>query len=279
MRTEDSMHKGAKAKVPLLIGTAVLTLIFLFSSGNLHGQDNPIGNVTGYVYAQDETTPLENVVVKFKNISTGDFYESRKSDEKGFFELFGIEKGVYLYGIVTADGIYNSDSLVLLNFKGNETAKMSIAVRPYSREAMETMEDFYRDLDVKGESYVGRVVEFDGARMVAQVNLERGIIQVQDKIRDKGLRRDFTQNVQQLESEGTKVKLVMAGQNASIKMNQIADVNDRVYVMKKKDFLPWLWTPLGGAALLAIGGTAGYVAKAMLEEECEEISPTKIKRK
>jgi hypothetical protein len=273
------MYQGAKSKFLLFTGIAFLALALFSSPGSLQGQDNPFGNVSGNIYAQDGTTPLQGAVVKFKNITTGDFYESGKSDSRGFFELRGIEKGVYIYGVVTADGIYNSESLVGLNFRRNETAKLSIAVSPYSEEAMKTMEEFYNDLDARGESYVGRVVKFDASRMMAEVQLERGIIQVQDKIRDKGLKRDFTQNVKLLEREGAKVKRVMAGQMASIKMKKTADVDDMVFVVKKKSFLPWLWTPLGGAALIAIGGTAGYVTRVLLEEECEEVSPTKNKRK
>jgi hypothetical protein len=273
------MYQGVKTKLLLLVGIAFLALVHFSFPGNLQGQDNPYGNVSGNIFAQDGTTPLKGAVVKFKNIITGDFYESGKSDSRGFFELHGIQKGVYIYGVVTADGIYNSESLVGLNFRRNETAKLSIAVSPYSEEAMKTMEEFYGDLDAKGESYVGRVVKFDAARMMAEVRLERGLIQVQDKIRDKGLKKDFTQNVKVLEKEGAKVNRVMAGQIATIKMKKTANVDDMVFVVKKKSFLPWLWTPLGGAALIAFGGTAGYVTRVLLEEECEEVSPTKNKRK
>ena len=273
------MNQGVKQKTVLLIGAAFLALVLFSSPVTLQGQDNPYGNVTGNIFVQDGTTPLEGVIVKFKNIANGNFYESGKSDSRGFFELHGIEKGVYLYGVITVDGVYNSDGLVGLNFRGNETAKLSIAVSPYSEEAMKTMEEFYRDLDAEGESYVGRVVKFDATRMMAEVNMERGIIQLQDKIRDKGSKKDFTQSVKQLEREGKKVKRIMAGQLAFVKMKKRADVNDMIFVVKKKSFLPWLWTPLGAAALIAVGGTAGYVTKVMLEEECEEVSPTKIKRK
>jgi hypothetical protein len=272
------MFQGAKSKTSLALG-AVFLLFLLFSSvGTGQAQDNPVGNVTGFVYAQDGTTPLQGAVIKFKNISTGDFYESGKSDRRGFFKIQGVEKGVYLYGVITEDGFYNSDGLVGLNFKGNETAKLSIAVSPYSQEATQTMEEFYNDLDVNGESYVGRVVEFDAVKMTALVKVERGMVQVNDKIHNKGLRKDFTQNVKQLESEGTNVKRAYAGQITSIKMKQKADVDDMVFVVKKKMFLPWLWSPLGAAALIAFSGTTGYVARVLLEEECEPCSPDRNKR-
>jgi hypothetical protein len=273
------MFQGAKFKISLVFGAAVLFLLLFSSVGTGLAQDIPVGKVMGFIYAQDGTTPLGGAVVKFKNISTGDFYESGKSDHKGYFKIQDIPKGVYLYGVITADGFYNSDGLVGLNFKGDETAKLSIAVSPYSQEATQTMQEFYNDLDVNGESYVGRVAEFDAAKMTALVKVERGMIQVHDKIHDKGLRRDFTQSVKQLESEGVKVKRAYAGQTASIKMKKKADVDDMVFVIKKKMFLPWLWTPMGAAALIAFSGTAGYVTRVLLEEECEPCSPDRNKRK
>ena len=272
------MFQGAKSKTSLALGAVFLSLLLFSSIGTIQAQDNPVGIVTGFIYVQDGTTPLEGAVVKFKNISTGDFYESGKSDRRGFFKIQGVEKGVYLYGVITKDGFYNSDGLVGLNFKGNETAKLSIAVSPYSQEATQTMEEFYNDLDVNGESYVGKVVEFDAAKMTALVKVERGMVQVNDKIHNKGLRRDFKQNVKQLASEGTNVKRAYAGQIASIKMKQKADVDDMVFVVKKRMFLPWLWTPFGAAALIAFSGTAGYVTRVLLEEECEPCSPDRNKR-
>jgi hypothetical protein len=272
------MFQGAKFKISLTLWAAFL-LLFLFSfTGTGRAQDNPLGNVTGFVYAQDGATPLKGAVIKFKNISTGNFYESGKSDSRGFFKVQGVEKGVYLYGVITEDGFYNSDGLVGLNFKGNETAKLSIAISPYSQEATQTMEEFYNDLDLKGESYVGKVVEFDAANMTALVKVERGMVQVNDKIHNKGLKKDFKQNVKQLKSDDTNVKRAYAGQMASIKMKQRADIDDMVFVVKKKMFLPWLWTPFGTAALIAFSGTAGYVARVLLEEECEPCSPDRNKR-
>ena len=81
--TEEAMFQGKKLGMSIIFGAAFF-VVFLFSSvGTISGQDNPIGNVTGFIYAQDGNTPLGGAVVKFKNVSTGKLYESGKSDSKG----------------------------------------------------------------------------------------------------------------------------------------------------------------------------------------------------
>ena len=258
---------------------AALFVVFLFSSvGTVRGAENPVGNVTGFIYAPDGNTPLAGAIVQFKNVSTGNLYESKKSDPKGFFRVENIERGVYLYGVLASDGNYNSEGLVGLRLKENETAKMSIALRPYSSEASLTMEEFYRDLEANGESYVGRVIEYSAANKIAQVKIERGFLQQKDKIHTKGNESDFKQGVDQLESEGAKVKRVYSGQIASLTMKQAANVEDMIFVVKKRQFLPFLVSPLGAAALIATSGAVVFVG-TQLREEVKSTSPDRNKRK
>lgn len=278
MSTEDFMVYRKKLGETSLFWIAFL-IVFLFSSvGTIRGDENPVGNVTGFIYAQDGNTPLAGAVVQFKNVSTGNLYESRKSDTKGFFRVENIERGVYLYGVLAPDGNYNSEGLVGLRLKENETAKMSIALKPYSSEASLTMEEFYKDLKDNGESYVGRVVEFNAEKKIAQVKIERGFIQQKDKIHTKGNESDFKQGVDQLESEGAKVKRVYSGQIASLTMKQAANVEDMIFVVKKRQFLPFLVSPLGAAALIATSGAVVFVG-TQLREEVKSTSPDRNKRK
>ncbi len=272
------MFYGVKSKTGIFFG-AVFFVIFLFSSvGTVSGQDNPIGNVKGFIYAADGNTPLAGAVVQFKNVSTAKLYESQKSDSSGQFVVEGVERGVYLYGVLTSNGNYNSEGLVGLRLKANETAKMSIALKPYSNEAALTIEEFYEDLDVNGESYVGRVIEFDKAKKVAQVKIERGFLQVKDKIRNKGKVSDFKQGVDKLENEGANVKRVYAGQIAALKMKKNANVDDMVFVLKKRQFLPFLAAPLGAAALIATSGSVGYILATQLREDNRACSPDRNKK-
>lgn len=273
------MIQGVKRKTALFFG-AVFFMCFLLVSSNIGmAQDNPVGNIAGFIYAQDEITPIEGAVIKFKNVSTGKFYESQKTDRNGYFAVEGIERGVYLYGVITSEASFDSEGLVGLRIKDNETAKVSIALKPYSSQASQTLEEFYNDLDVSGESYVGRVIEFDVAAKMAQIQVERGFLQQQDRIRAKGRVSDFKQDVEMLESEGTRRNRVFAGQVAMLKMNQPVDIDDMVFVLKKRQFLPFLAAPLGAAAVIAASGAVGYGIGALLQEECEEVSPTKNKKK
>jgi hypothetical protein len=273
------MNQGVKRKIPLFFGATFFVCFLFVSTGISVAQDNPIGNIAGFIYAQDESTPVEGAVIKFKNVSTGKFYESQKTDQNGYFAVKGIERGVYLYGVITPEASFNSEGLVGLRIKNNETAKMSIALKPYSSQASQTLEEFYSDLDVSGESYVGRVIEFDSAQKMAQIQIERGFLQQQDKIRAKGRVSDFKQDVEQIESEGAQRSRVFAGQVAMLKMKQPVDVDDMVFVLKKRQFLPFLAAPLGAAAVIAASGAVGYGISTLLQEECEEVSPKKNKKK
>jgi len=42
----------------------------------LRGQEVGQGNIVGYVYGPDNTTPMEGAVLKLRNLSTGSLYES-----------------------------------------------------------------------------------------------------------------------------------------------------------------------------------------------------------
>jgi hypothetical protein len=273
------MFHGVKSRPSILFGGVLFVFLLCSAAGTLAGQENPTGNLVGFVYASDGNTPLQGAVIKFKNVSTEKFYESAKSDSNGQFVIEGIERGVYMYGVLTSEGDYDSEGLVGLRLNANETAKMSIALKPYSSPAALTMEEFYGDLDVNGESYVGRVIEFDAPKRMAQVQIERGFLQENDKIRAKGRAHDFKQDVDQLESEGAKTKRVFAGEIAALKMKQPVEVDDMVFVLKKRQFLPFLAAPLGAAAVIAASGAVGYGISKQLQEECEPCSPDRNKRK
>jgi len=279
MSTEDSMFQGVKSKVSLFLGVAFLFFLLFSSVGTVEAQDNPIGNVNGFIYEQDGSTPLEGAIIKFRNVSNGKMYESRKSDSKGFFEVKGIERGMYVYGVMTQSGGYNAEGLLGLKVKNNETATMSIALKPYTKEAAMTMEEFYEDLEVNGESYVGKVIEYDAVKRMAQVLVERGYIQMKDKIRTKGMKTDFKQGVDYLESEGAKAKRVYAGQTASVKMKQRATIDDMVFVMKKKEFLPIFGGAWGALALLAANGLITWGIITFNEECVICTSPYETKKK
>lgn len=271
------MIQGEKLKNLLLFGAVFFVLFLSVSVNTLKAQDNPVGTVTGYIYEQDESTPVEGAVIKFKNVQTGKFYESQKSDLMGAFMVEEIERGIYLYGVITPDATFDSEGLVGFRIKEKDTASMSISLRPYSSQAALTIEGFYNDLDVNGESYVGRVIEVDDSKKNVKVKIERGFLQDDDKIRDKGREHDFKMTLRKLEREGEQVRRVFAGDIASFRMKKEAEVDDMVFVIKKKQFLPFLAAPLGAAAVIAASGLVAYGVSTQLREECEEVSPKKNK--
>jgi len=118
----------------------------------LRGQEVGQGNIVGYVYGPDNTTPVEGAVLKLRNLSTGSLYESMAADYQGMVEFQGVDEGLYLVGISTAQGDFNIDNLV--GIKPNKTSKIAFALRPQGREgtAQKTTERC-----PKGEWYVPEI--------------------------------------------------------------------------------------------------------------------------
>ena len=122
-----------------------LTLLFFLSPSSLRNEDIPKGNIIGFVYAQDGTTALEGATVKVKNISTGAVYESSKSDSLGVFRIKGVERGIYIYGVVTASGDFNSIEPIGIRVRENETAKLSISINPYKKQVASAVQEIFED--------------------------------------------------------------------------------------------------------------------------------------
>ncbi|MCJ7682598.1 MAG: carboxypeptidase-like regulatory domain-containing protein [Candidatus Aminicenantes bacterium] len=84
--------------------------------------------LVGFIYAEDGVTPVEGAVFKISNVKTNQVYASGRTDELGIFKIDGIEQGMYLAGINTAELAYALPNV--LGFKGGETAKLSLALQP-----------------------------------------------------------------------------------------------------------------------------------------------------
>lgn len=85
------------------------------------------GNLTGFIYEEDGTTPVESAVVKMRNIYTGSVYESQKSSDLGLFKLESVDEGLYIGGITTKEGNYNIENLI--GIRAQETARVSFALK------------------------------------------------------------------------------------------------------------------------------------------------------
>jgi len=129
-----ALVKSVRSITTFICFIFLLTCFYGFVRGeNIVKANTANGNIIGFVYAQDGTTPLNGAVVKFLNISTNSVYESSQSDTNGIFKINGIETGLYIFGVITPQGDFILDDLVGVRVQKNETAKLSISLTPYNR--------------------------------------------------------------------------------------------------------------------------------------------------
>lgn len=97
------------------------------------------GNLIGFIYAEDGTTPVEGAVFKVKNVKTNKVYESTQTDELGVFKIEGIEEGLYLAGVNSEDKAYVIENV--LAFQGDTTAKLSLSLKSGTTVALAQGDD------------------------------------------------------------------------------------------------------------------------------------------
>ncbi len=267
------MFKGAKQKC-YLVGIVVFVLLFLFKPGFLESQDNAIGDIAGHIYYRDGTTPLEGAVIKFRNIHTDKTYDSSTSDTLGLFKVEGIEKGLYVYGVESHLGDFNSQGFLGLKIRENETARISIALAPFEKKLAESIQEFYEEKKVEGEALVGKIADYNPGTKVAEIFMVKGLLQVDDHIHTVGNITDFYQDLKVLKIENNPIDRVFVGQKAYIELNQIAQVDDSVYVVDNKGFLAFFTTPGGIASVIAGSGAVIYGIKRV-SDKTNAISPFK----
>lgn len=260
----------------LTVGLGIAFFLFLFLSPQfLTAQDNlPKGNVIGFLYAKDGTTPLEGAVLKFKNLTSGSMFISSKTDGYGIFKLEGIESGMYTYGVETEQGDFNADSFVGLKVGGNETAKLSIALDPYDKDAAEAISEIYKEQEKNGEALIGTIADFNPNTRLAQVQIVKGVLQVNDKIHARGKSTNFYQDVDVLMIGSSKARRVLKGQTGTLKLERNAQSGDLVYVVPAKKIFPLFLAPLGIAAV--IGGNEAVTYGIMKIKDQQE--PVSAKR-
>ena len=236
--------------------------IFMLCFTGLLGQEMPKGNIEGFVYDQDGITPLEGAIVRFSNVSTGAIYESTISDKSGAFKIEGIERGVYVFGVVTQQGEFNSLDPIGVTIQENETARISISLIPYEGEIASTIMGFPEEKEIKGEVLVGRVIKFYPATLSAEVYIFKERMQYRDRIHVKAPEAekikaeeevtDFYQEAYNLRVNGTRVKKVPVGQIVSLPLKETVEVGDLVYVVRRKRLLPLLLIPVGLGTIIVI---------------------------
>jgi hypothetical protein len=258
------MCRGAK----IFVSWGLVFAFVLFSSPPLLRPQAPgKGTLVGFLFDRDGSTPVARAVVVAKNVTTGAVFESPRTDSLGVFKFVALDAGIYALGVTSAQGSYNSQDFV--GIKPDETAKVSIALDPYGREAIEAARAVAREEKERGESRVGRVVTYAPQTREAVVLIERGLLQAGDRIRIRGVVTDFLQDVKLVRIQGAGVKRALTGQQAMVPVARACAAGDSVYVVCKRGVPPLFLAPLGLAAIVA-----GSAALVTIEEE-EQVTPTR----
>ncbi len=258
-----------KNRVSVFCGILLCLSIFaVWGTASAQQAGNDRGNLIGYVFASDGSTPADGVKVMIRNVTTGIVYESGTTDLLGVFNFQGLTQGVYSVGVSSADGAFNGADFV--GIAAGETAKVSITLKRFTQEEAAAAAVVARDQQSKGEAYIGRVTRYFPDRGAADVFLERGLIQSGDRVHIKSDATNMFQNVRTLSNGGMKSDRILAGNTATLPVIGACQTGDFVYLVCKRGIPPFFVAPLGIAAVIT-----GSAELMTLEEE-EDISPFRV---
>jgi hypothetical protein len=260
------MMRGSKA---LILAGVALAMSLVLSPSALNAQAAGKGSLIGYVFEQNGSTPVRGAVVLVKNLTTGTVLEAPPSDDLGMFKVLGLDPGLYALGVTSAKGSFNSQDF--FGVTAQQTAKISIALDPYDAMAASGAAAVIKEQRQKGESFIGKIVKCDPAAKEAEVFVEIGLLQAEDRIHVKGQSTDFYLDVRGLETMGTRTKRVTSGSSGVFKSAKPCQAGDFVYIVCKRGVPPFFLAPLGIAAIVA-----GAVPLAATFDE-EQASPYKIR--
>lgn len=228
------------------------------------------GQLVGFVFGSDGTTPVSGAVVTVRNVTTGSSFESAPSDTEGVFRMTGLERGIYALGVASETGRFNAPEPV--GIAPEETTKVTVALIPYDPDIAAAAQQVTQDQKDKGEAYIGRVIRYLPETKQIEVLIERGLLQVGDRIRVKTDNRDdgtdFQQDAKVLEMNGASLKRLLIGQTGLVLAANSALPGDSVYIICKRGIPPIFLLPLGIAATGIIIPKGGE----------EEASPFKVRK-
>ena len=118
-------------KFKLVLSAVVLFSFVCISSYSLMSNTGG-GNLVGFIFAEDQTTPIPGAILKLRNVNTGNEYASGETDNLGIFTLKDVEAGLYIVGISSEEGDFNFNHLI--GIKTNETAKVSFSLAPEEKQ-------------------------------------------------------------------------------------------------------------------------------------------------
>jgi hypothetical protein len=236
----------------------VLNLFLLLGlSAGLTSETSTKGNVLGFIYGSDGTTPIEGAVLKIANVSTGIVYESTISNNNGALTISDVETGIYEYVVTTDNGSFISESTFGLRIRGDEIEKLAIVANPVAKKVKSEPMGFPEPEAIEGEPYIGRIIGIDLASKIADVYIVRGRVKKNDKVHIKGSETDFDMKVKKLNRDGNEVGSLLAGETGIMAIKENAAIGDAIYLVADKGILPLI---LGAGGLTA--GTVGVIGYA-----------------
>lgn len=116
-----------KSRLFISVVLSAFTLLILPVEG-FSRTDKPArgGSLVGFIYGSDMKTPVQNAVVKLRNVENGYEYYSTPTDSTGAYKIEQIKAGKYVLGITAPDGDYNFGYVV--SVKEGEVGKLSLAL-------------------------------------------------------------------------------------------------------------------------------------------------------
>ena len=129
------MLRSSIFRSPLLmvLTLAAFTLIIVPLEG-FGKQVAPTGAMVGFIYGSDMKTPVQNAVVKVRNLNNGQEVVSTPTDAIGAYKIEKLEEGSYVLGVSAPDGDFNFDYVVRV--KEGEVGKLSLALKAGSASTL-----------------------------------------------------------------------------------------------------------------------------------------------
>ena len=249
-----------------------VVLAFLLAGMPTVAQANEQGMILGNVYDFDGISPIKGAVVKITNTATGSEFQSTTSDKQGTFSILGVESGIYQYTVSLPGGDYVADSVFGVKMDGSDTARVAINVTSYEK-LDSAVANMPAPKTIEGESFIGRVVNFDRATGKTDVFVMQGTLSKSDKIHALGETTDFYQKVNAIRLGDNEASSAIPGETATIMLNEASQVGDAVYLKSSKGgILPVLLAPIGVAAIAA--GSAAVAYNVGVNQTNEEFTAT-----
>ena len=164
------------------------------TSSVARSQDPGKGNLVGFVFGRDGSTPVAGAVVVVKNLTTGAVTEAAGSDELGVFKVPGLDAGPLRPRREVRVGELQFPGF-LRGHRRKDRQDLDRAEPLRCRSAAAAAAAVIKEQREKGEAFVGKVVKYRPETKEAEVLVEIGLIQTEDRIHVKGQVTDFYQDL------------------------------------------------------------------------------------